>query len=333
MPAMPSPGSRRWMRRGLVAAAVLLVLAGGAAAFVLLHSPGNVSHPNLEFTSPTTLRPKPAPKVAPAFEWPRYGYDAARTRYFASGHRLDPPFRVGWKFEDFALLEFPPVIYGRTLFLLDDDGSAKALDAATGHKLWETKVGTLAAASPALGIPQRLLFVPILSTHGHAPGKGRLVALSMNTGRVVWSHSVPAGTESAGQFNTFTRAVRMGITVVSSIALLAAGIGIMNIMLVSVTERTREIGIRRAIGAKKRNIMTQFILEAIVICEVGGAIGVLLGIAGGNATAFFLKMTPVIPFDWVVYGLLICSVVGIIFGTYPAFKAANLDPIESLRYE
>lgn len=135
------------------------------------------------------------------------------------------------------------------------------------------------------------------------------------------------------QFNTFTQAVRIGISVVSSIALVAAGIGIMNIMLVSVTERTREIGIRRAIGAKKRNIMTQFILEAIVICEVGGAIGVLLGILGGNATAFFLKMTPVVPFDWVVYGLLICSVVGIIFGTYPAYKAANLDPIESLRYE
>jgi len=185
------------MRRGLVAVAVLLVLAGGAVAFVLLHSPGNVSHPNLEFTSPTVSRPKTKPKVVPPFEWPRYGYDAARTRYFASGHALDPPFKVGWKFEDFALLEFPPVIYGRTLFVVDDDGSAKALDAATGHKLWETKVGTLAAASPALGIPQRLLFVPILSTHGHAPGKGRLVALSMNTGRVVWSHSVPAGTESS----------------------------------------------------------------------------------------------------------------------------------------
>ena len=135
------------------------------------------------------------------------------------------------------------------------------------------------------------------------------------------------------QFNSFTQAVRMGIAVVSSIALVAAGIGIMNIMLVSVTERTREIGIRRAIGAKKRNIMTQFILEAIVICEVGGAIGVVLGILGGNATAYFFKMTPVVPVDWVIYGLFICSVVGIIFGTYPAYKAANLDPIESLRYE
>jgi putative ABC transport system permease protein len=120
---------------------------------------------------------------------------------------------------------------------------------------------------------------------------------------------------------------------VSSIALLAAGIGIMNIMLVSVTERTREIGIRRAIGAKKRNIMAQFIMEAVVLCEIGGAVGVVLGILGGNAAAFFLKLAPVIPVDWVILGLLICSVVGIIFGTYPAWKAANLDPIESLRYE
>jgi len=135
------------------------------------------------------------------------------------------------------------------------------------------------------------------------------------------------------QFNSFTIAVRIGVAAISSIALLAAGIGIMNIMLVSVTERTREIGIRRAIGAKKRNIMTQFILEAIVICEVGGLLGVVFGILGGNATAYFLKLTPVIPVDWVIIGLVICSIVGIVFGTYPAYKAANLDPIESLRYE
>jgi putative ABC transport system permease protein len=135
------------------------------------------------------------------------------------------------------------------------------------------------------------------------------------------------------QFNTFTKAVRVGVAMVSSIALIAAGIGIMNIMLVSVTERTREIGIRRAVGAKKRNIMTQFILEAVVVCEVGGVIGVALGILGGNVGAHLMKMTPVIPFDWAVIGLVICSLVGLVFGTYPAFKAANLDPIESLRYE
>ena len=135
------------------------------------------------------------------------------------------------------------------------------------------------------------------------------------------------------QFRDFTFKVRAGVAVVSSIALLAAGVGIMNIMLVSVTERTREIGVRRAIGAKKRNIMTQFVLEAIVLCEVGGVIGVAVGIAAGNVAAYFLKVPPEIPIDWTIFGLLICSVVGIVFGTYPAFKAANLDPIESLRYE
>ena len=135
------------------------------------------------------------------------------------------------------------------------------------------------------------------------------------------------------QFRTITLAVRVGMAVVSSIALITAGIGIMNIMLVSVTERTREIGIRRAIGAKKRNIMTQFITEAVVLCEVGGVIGVILGIAGGNGAAIYFKAPPVIPYDWVVIGLVICSIVGVVFGTYPAYKAANLDPIESLRYE
>ena len=135
------------------------------------------------------------------------------------------------------------------------------------------------------------------------------------------------------QFKNFTRSVRIGVLVVSSISLLAAGIGIMNIMLVSVTERTREIGIRRAIGAKKRNIMTQFIMEAIVLCEVGGAVGVVFGILGGNLLALALKLPPAVPLDWVILGLVICSVVGVVFGTYPAWKAANLDPIESLRYE
>jgi putative ABC transport system permease protein len=100
-----------------------------------------------------------------------------------------------------------------------------------------------------------------------------------------------------------------------------------------VTERTREIGIRRAIGAKKRNIMVQFIMEAVVLCELGGAIGVLLGAIGGNVAAHFMKMPAVIPYGWAAVGLIICSVIGIVFGTYPAYKAANLDPIESLRYE
>lgn len=189
---MSSPGSRPTLRRVLIAVVVLLVLAaGGVVAFVLLHKPGNVSNPNVEFT-----HPKPTP-AGPLFDWPTYGYDAARTRYFPSGTNLDPPFHVGWTYEDFALLEFPPVIYGHTLYLVDDDGSAKAIDARTGHKLWERKVGVLAAASPAVGATQGMVFMPVLSTNSHSPGNGRFVALSMKTGQIVWSHPVPAGTESS----------------------------------------------------------------------------------------------------------------------------------------
>ena len=135
------------------------------------------------------------------------------------------------------------------------------------------------------------------------------------------------------QFRTITLAVRAGAGIISSIALVAAGIGIMNIMLVSVTERTREIGIRRAIGAKKRNIMTQFVLEAVVLSEIGGILGVILGIAVGNVVPVLLKVPAVLPWDWALSGLGVCSLVGVVFGTYPAWKAANLDPIESLRYE
>jgi outer membrane protein assembly factor BamB len=199
MADMPSPDSRPWLRRGLIAAVVILLVAGGAVAYVLAHSPGNVSHPNVEFTHPTTTTPPP-PKPKPAvdrFEWPRYGFDAGRTRFFPGSSKLSPPFRVSWTHEDYGLIEFPPVIYGKTLFLFNDDASAKALDAATGHKLWETKVGTLAAASPALGLGQKLLFLPILSVHGHTPGGGYMDALSMKTGHLVWSHPIPAGTESS----------------------------------------------------------------------------------------------------------------------------------------
>ncbi len=201
MAGMPSLGSRRWLRYGLVAVAVLLALAGGAVAFVLAHTPHNVSHPNVEFTQPTTstatTTPKPKPAAVDNFSWPRYGFDAERTRTFAPANAPEPPFHVGWRFQDFALLEFPPVIYQNRLYLVDDNGSAKALDKRTGHKLWETKIGSLAAASPALGIKQGLVYFAVLSFHGKKPGNGRFEALSMNTGKVVWSKVIPAGTESS----------------------------------------------------------------------------------------------------------------------------------------
>jgi putative ABC transport system permease protein len=135
------------------------------------------------------------------------------------------------------------------------------------------------------------------------------------------------------QFNDFTFYVRLGVLVVSSIALLAAGVGIMNIMLVSVTERTREIGIRKAIGARKRDILAQFMTEAVILSELGGIVGIVLGIAGGNVVGIIADAETVIPWDWVVIGMVVCSLVGIVFGVYPAWKASTLDPIEALRYE
>jgi putative ABC transport system permease protein len=135
------------------------------------------------------------------------------------------------------------------------------------------------------------------------------------------------------QINDITAGARIGSIVIAAIALLAAGVGIMNIMLVSVTERTREIGIRKAIGAKSRNILVQFIVESITLCLGGGIIGIILGIAAGNIAGSLLEASAVIPVDWVLIGVLLCVVIGVTFGTYPAYKAANLDPIEALRYE
>jgi len=135
------------------------------------------------------------------------------------------------------------------------------------------------------------------------------------------------------QVNDITGPIKIGALAVSLVALIAAGVGIMNIMLVSVTERTREIGIRKAVGARKSSILTQFLIEAIILCLVGGAVGIIIGIAIGNLAGSFLSAQFAIPLDWVIIGISMCIIVGLIFGTYPAYKAANLDPIESLRYE
>ncbi|MCX6120218.1 MAG: ABC transporter permease [Ignavibacteriales bacterium] len=134
-------------------------------------------------------------------------------------------------------------------------------------------------------------------------------------------------------FNEFTLYVKLGVGFMSFIALIAAGVGVMNIMLVSVTERTKEIGIRKALGARRSNILSQFVTEAIVLCQIGGIVGVGLGILGGNLTALALNFPPVFPLDWALIGFAITTFVGVVFGVYPAWKAANLDPIDSLRYE
>lgn len=122
-------------------------------------------------------------------------------------------------------------------------------------------------------------------------------------------------------------------TVIGFITLLGAAIGLMNIMLVSVTERTREIGIRKAIGAKGNTVKQQFLMEAIVIGQIGGFLGIILGIVIGNLVSMMIGSSFIIPWSWILLGVALCFAVGIISGYYPAQKASKLDPIESLRYE
>ncbi|MEY2563036.1 MAG: putative transport system permease protein [Verrucomicrobiota bacterium] len=134
-------------------------------------------------------------------------------------------------------------------------------------------------------------------------------------------------------FTSIAGVVRIGAFVISLIALVAAGIGIMNIMLVSVTERTKEIGIRKSIGARSRDILRQFLTEAVFISEAGGILGIILGVVGGDLLAMWLKADLIFPFGWALAGLIVCSAIGIGFGFYPAYRAARLDPIEALRFE
>jgi len=135
------------------------------------------------------------------------------------------------------------------------------------------------------------------------------------------------------QFNKMSMGIKLAAFVIGIIALVVAGIGIMNIMLVAVTERTREIGIRKALGAKPVGIMTQFLLEAVILCNIGGIIGVLAGFGMGNLVAVFAHFDVSVPMEWAVIGLLFCSAVGIAFGMLPAVRASRLNPIDALRYE
>ncbi len=127
--------------------------------------------------------------------------------------------------------------------------------------------------------------------------------------------------------------VTLAATMIGLVTLFGAAVGLMNIMLVSVTERTREIGVRKAIGAKPQTIKNQFLFESILIGQMGGVFGIILGILIGNIVSSVLKSSFVVPWIWVFSGIIICLVVGIISGYAPAIKAANIDPIEALRYE
>jgi putative ABC transport system permease protein len=129
------------------------------------------------------------------------------------------------------------------------------------------------------------------------------------------------------------RYVTLAATGIGLITLLGAAIALLNIMLVSVTERTREIGILKALGARKATIRQQFLTEAIVLTQMGGAAGILLGLAIGNLTAYLIGGTFTAPWQWILLAFVLCFVTGVLAGYYPANKAASLDPVEALRYE
>jgi len=130
-----------------------------------------------------------------------------------------------------------------------------------------------------------------------------------------------------------TSYISIGSVVIAIITLLGALIGLLNIMLVSVTERTREIGVRKAIGATRSGIAFQFLVEAILICQLGGALGVVLGIGIGNLLTLVFGGAFIIPWNWIITAVVVCFIVGVISGFYPALRAAKLDPVESLRHE
>src|SRR5216117_3234715 len=135
------------------------------------------------------------------------------------------------------------------------------------------------------------------------------------------------------QFNKISLGVKLGAFIIGTIALVVAGIGIMNIMLVAVTERTREIGIRKALGAPSKSILLQFLFEAVALCNIGGVIGVIAGFGLGNLVTVFTHFDANVPLEWAFIGLVFYSAVGLAFGLLPALRAARLDPIEALRYE
>lgn len=130
-----------------------------------------------------------------------------------------------------------------------------------------------------------------------------------------------------------TRLLAIMTFLIGGITLLGAGVGLMNIMLVTVKERTKEIGTRKALGAKRKDIALQFVTEALLVSQMGGLLGVLSGIALGNVVSLYFEGSFIIPWGWAIFGFVLCSIIGLVAGAYPAVQAAKQDPIIALRYE
>ena len=198
-----------------------------------------------------------------------------------------------------------------------------------------TMVSRLVGRDPTYGVSLSFISVEAKNEASTGAAKFQITNLLRQRHRILRDDdfAVRSQKDALSIVNTISGGLTLMLAAIGGISLLVGGIGIMNIMLVSVTERIKEIGIRKAIGATKQDILTQFLMEAVFLSEFGGIVGIILGISAGNIVSIFFNIPAVIPFDWAIIGLVVCSVIGIGFGIYPAWKAAQLDPIDSLRFE
>jgi len=195
---MASEASRRRRRRVLLGLGLLVLLVAGGAVFVLSHGPGNVSNPDVAFEqgggSPAGKKAKKGRQAEP-FIWPTYGYTADRRRVVDIPKALRPPYRRRWSFAGGALIEFPPVVSEKSLFVLQDDGVVASIDKENGKVRWAKNVGALAASSPHLDFAGERLFLTVLEHYDG--GTGRVMAVSTKSGNSLWSRELPSRTESS----------------------------------------------------------------------------------------------------------------------------------------
>ncbi len=296
----------------------------------------------------------------------RYGGRETEMNVSVVGSNEHYPLHYGYDIEDGRGLTGEDVLYARAVVLL---GSAVAehlfpTENPLGKEVrirgrWFQVVGVFASKGSFLGMSwDNRVVAPITTLHNYFGGRtGNLSSISVRAsspreipaamehviGHMRVIRKVPPGKDNdfeietnnslQGTFDSFTSTLTLAGAGIGLISLLAAGIGIMNIMLVSVTERTREIGLRKSVGARRRDIMRQFLFEAFFLCQIGGMIGILLGGLFGNLTALYFDISAAFPVRWAVGGVAMVTVVAVLFGVYPASKAARLNPIESLRHE